>query len=678
MKPHLLLCSLVVLGLNSLGVRAQTGPFPATDWPATRDLSKKVHYIVTDGGLESPGENWVPGLSILDGGDQTTQDFAIGGFTGKKATSSFLNIADTLYEEWADDPFIDILVQAYGDEALFNTAGEPRNFNFLTGILPGGAFPVGGQVPVEARNKKWNWILFRIANGVRASDGSLLVGTIPENAQGAFSMGGVNGGTIRFEGVPNLIVRVVAFGAEGAFGTPADINKFEPAEACDPEPETNLVGIDVSGNTANRIEILNEGDQTVVYEDAVGPASDRRRVVKPVGTFLNFGITGNYLGKACNDPRSVKVCIEFYDDPAFEGGEVRFGPEAFATDGATGIALVPMASRHLMTGTGTWIRRSWTIPAVNLRGVNAGALTAGPRFVSEGGVVGVSNFQLALLRTGQHPLAGQDPLVNCFEDPAVCTDAYGNFAELDLSKDLKDGIDVGSSGGDQVMVVEEAGPANDRRMAVRPAYDDGPVGATHQYLNFAITEEALGPSSQPPARLAICATYYDDPELAGETLRPEVYYTEVGGTVRLAFTPGSVAGTLEGTGTWKEMYWEIADMKFIGVNQGPQAAARFFASGKVAVSRLRYTVIRPCGPSAGVNLLEDCKPPADVSLATARAADGKVVLSWPASAEGFVLQSVPAIGGAWENVANVPVVAGDLLTVTVTPTGTRFYRLARP
>lgn len=55
-------------------------------------------------------------------------------------------------------------------------------------------------------------------------------------------------------------------------------------------------------------------------------------------------------------------------------------------------------------------------------------------------------------------------------------------------------------------------------------------------------------------------------------------------------------------------------MKFNGVNQGPQAAARFVTSagGKIFFTRVRYAVIRPCGPEAGVNLLEDCKPRLDV------------------------------------------------------------------
>lgn len=677
MKTHALLFSLLALGCSSLVAQSQTGPFPVTDWPASKNLAKKVHFVVTDGGLAAPGENWVPELTLLSGGDQTTEAISIGGFDAIKVTGNYLNVADSGFAAWAESEFIDILVQAYGDTALFNAQGAPRNFNFLTGVLPELAFPSGGQVPVEARNKQWNWILFRIPNGVR-SDGSRLVGSIPDGSGGGSGAGGVNGGTIRFEGVPNLIVRVVAFGEEGAFGTPEDINKFVAPETCDPEPNTNLVGIDISANSASHVQVLNDGDQKVVFEDGVGPVGDKRRVVKPEGTFLNFGITDNFLGKACNDPRLVKVCVEFYDDPAFADAGVRFGPEAYATDGATGIGIYPADQRHVLTGSGKWVRRSWSVPAVNLRGVNAGSLTAGPRFSSDGAAVSVSNFQLAVLRTGDHPLAGQDPLANCFEDPAICTDAYGSYVEMDLKNDIKNGLEVGTSGGDQNMVVEEAGPANDRRMAVRAAFEDGTPGFNHQYLNFAITGGALGPNSQPPAQLAICATYYDDPELAGRTLRPEVYKTVINGTLTFGFTPDNTAVVLEGTGQWRDAYWELPNVKFEGVNQGPQAAARFASSGKVAVTRLRYAVIRPCGPNAGKNLLEECKPATDVAIAAARTTDGKIRISWPSTAVGFVLQSVTSIGGTWENVADAPVEEGDRLTVTVTATGSRFYRLTKP
>ncbi len=685
MKKLLLLNSaLASLGLAALSL-AQTGPFDPEQWPTTINANLPVHYVVTDGTLDPAGAMWDNTvISILTGGDQVTEDFTIGGHTGKKVTGNFLNVADSLYSEWADDDFIDILVQAYGDASLLDAQGNPRNFNFLTGTLPELNAPVGGQVPVEAKNKRWNWILFRIPNGIRASDGTHYIGSVPANAQGDTRAGGVNGGTIRFEGVPSLIVRVVAFGAQGAFGEPEDINKFLPAETCDPEPATNLVGIDLAAGTTNHLIVLNGHDHTVTFADNVGPAGDKRHAVIPDGSYLNFGITDNYLGKPCNDPRTVKVCVDFYDDPAFAGLDVHFGPEAYATDDQGGIGFYPADKRQLLEGTGQWIRRSWTVPAVNLKGVNADEYTAGPRFYSQNGQVAVSRLELAVLRVGDNPLAGQDPLAECVEDPNICTDLYGNFAELDLAKDIRDGLDVGSSSGDQEMIVEEAGPANDRRMAVRPAQNDGTAGFSHQYLNFAITDQKLGPTTQPPAHLAICITYYDDPALAGTRIKPEVYQTEVGGVATLGFTPDSYFVTLAGSNEWKQAYWEIDAVKFSGVNQGPQAAARFTTSdagdvqAKIAVTRVRYGIIRPCGPLAGVNPLAECKPVTDVTLTIERSGNN-VLVSWPVEATDFVVQGTPSLTDPQWGAVNATVEVINNRNVVTLPigTGTQFFRLMK-
>jgi hypothetical protein len=478
--------------------------------------------------------------------------------------------------------------------------------------------------------------------------------------------------------VPGLIVRVIAFGEEGAFGTPEDINKFAPPETCDPEPNTNLAGIDLQARSTNHVQVLNDGDQTVTFQDNVGPANDQRRAVCPNGTFLNFGITDNYLGKPCNDPRAMKVCLDFYDDPAFAGADVRFGPEAYATDDKGGTGIYPAGQRQVLAGSGKWIRRSWTVPAVNLKGVNAGALTAGPRFASENGQVFVSRFEIVVIRIGDHPLAGQDPLADCVSDPNICTEAYGSYAELDLAKDIKNGLDVGSSGGDQEMIVAEAGPAGDLRLAVRAAREDGSPGFAHQYLNFAITGQALGPNSQPPAHLAICATYYDDPALVGKRFKPEVYVSERNGVETFAFTPDSFYVTLEGTDKWRTAYWEIPDVKFNGVNQGPQAAARFVSNDKIFITSLRYAVIRPCGPNAGKNALESCKPIEYPVLAIALGANKTVRLSWPVRVEGFTLQSTETIVPAqWQSVTNAPTVEGDLNVVTIPIGNTTFFQLAK-
>jgi len=660
-------------------VHAQTGPFDPEQWPATIDPSKTVHYYVTDAGLTPPGTAWLENqLQIISGSDDAVADISIGGHPAKKVVGNYLNVADSMYQEWADDEFIDILVQVYGDEAVLNAEGLPRDFAFLTGVLPDLNFPVGGQLPVEAKNRKWNWVLFRIPNDVRPSDGARYVGSIPPNAQGGFANGGVNGGTIRFEAVPGFTVRVVAFGVQGAFGEPEQINLFAPADACDPEPNTNLAGIDINTGVADHMVVLDGGDQSVFYQDNVGPQGDLRRAVGANGAFLNFGITDQYLGQPCNDPRTIKVCVDFFDDPGFAGANYSFGPEAYATDNQGGTAIYPETQLHIMLGSGQWVRRSWTIPAVSLQGVNAGIYTGGPRFITEDALVYVSRVQLAVLRTGDHPLADQDPLADCYADLNICTDAYGRFVELDLAANIRAGLDVGSSSGDQEMIIEEAGPASDRRLAVRPAREDGTAGSPHHYLNFAILDGALGPNSQPPAHLAICVTYYDDPALTNATFRPEAYRTERNGVETFGFVPDSAAVAIEGTDTWRTAYWEIPDVKFSGVNQGPQAAARFVASDKIHFSAVQYAVIRPCGPFAGVNLLEACKPPAEISLEVGLEA-GELRLSWPVTPETYVLQETDSLtDSAWSPVLTEPelIEATYILQIPVSGTA-RYYRLMR-
>lgn len=660
--------------------RAQQGPFPVDAWPPTVNQTVNVQYVSVGDKLAAPNDKWLPNLSILTGGDQLTDDIEIGGFPGKKVTGNYLNVADLNegYTQWADQDTIDVLMQVYGDAAVLNSAGQPRNFNFLLGTLPELTAPVGGQIPVEAKNAKWNWVLFRVPNGTRPSDGSRYVGSIPANAQGATVNAGVNGGTIRLEGVPNLIVRAIAWGPLGAFGEPESVNLFSAPESCDPEPNTNHAWADIAANTSSHIQVLNNGDQPSVIETGVGPVGDRRRAVRATGTYLNFAITDNYFGKPCNDPRTVKVCVEYYDDPAAKD-VVSFGPEALATDAVNGIGFYPESGRQTLKGSGKWERRSWVVPSVNLRGVNTAPLTGGPRFIFTGGSVAISRVDIAILRVGTHPLAGQDPLADCFSDPNICLGIYGDFAEMDLAKGIFDGLTPGNSGGDQEMIQEEAGPANDRRLAIRPAMEDGSPAFRHIYLNFGITDEKLGPNSQPNARLAICATYYDDPALVGTNFRPEVYQSERNGTVTLAFTGGNSAVVLEGSGTWRDAYFELPDVKFNGVNQGPQAAARFALTGKIPITRLRYAVIRPCGPNKDKNLLEACKPVTSPTLRAERLAGGRVRLAWPAAATGFGLESTAILGGVWQPVVAAPSVDGTSLVIEVSADGAgRFYRLVKP
>ena len=654
---------------------AQDGPFPPDAWPPTVNGAATVHFAAVNNALEAPegATGWTPSLQILSGGDQQTAPVALAGLEGVRAIQTYFNVADPDYAAWAEEPEIDILMQVYGDNAVLGGNGAPRNFNFLLGALPALTAPVGGQIPLEGRNFKWNWVLFRVPNNVRG-DGGRYVGTLPPDVVGASQNGGVNGGTIRLENVPSLAVRAVAFGPSGAFGEPSAINRFAPPDACDPEPATNYVFLDFASGTSQELTLLSDGDQTATIEMDIGPAGQKRTAARPLGNYLNFGITNNYLGQPCHAPVTMKLCLEYFDDPAATGRS--FGPEAYATDAAGAVGFVPAESRATLAGTGRWIRQSWVVAGVNLKGINTGTLTGGVRLAFTGGPVSLSRIDMAVLREGNHPLAGQDPLANCYRDPAVCDGVYGNYAEMDLAQGLFDGLAAGSSGGDQEMVQEEAGPPEDRRFAVRAALDDGTPGFNHNYLNFAIIDSRFGPSSQPNARLAVCVTYYDDPALSGRTFRPEVYIREnPNGSTGFAFLPASQGTTLQGSGRWLDSYFEIPDVKFLGVNQGPQAAARFAVDGKIAISRVRYAVIRACGAQAGTNALESAKPPLRVSRTEA----GGLRFQWIAGQNWQLQFSDSLAPGSWQPVAEPPVVE-DFENVLELPAGepaSRFYRIAK-
>jgi len=316
------------------------------------------------------------------------------------------------------------------------------------------------------------------------------------------------------------------------------------------------------------------------------------------------------------------------------------------------------------------------VPGVNLKGINTGVFTGAVRLAFTGGPVSISRADIAVLREGAHPLAGQDPLANCPRDPAVCDGLYGRYAEMDLAQGLFEGLAPGSSGGDQEMIQEEAGPPEDRRFSVRAALGDGTPGFNHEYLNFAITDEKLGPSSQPNARLAVVVTYYDDPDLTGKVFRPEVFIREnPNGSTGFAFLPASQGTTLLGSGRWMDSYVEIPDIKFNGVNQGPQAAARFAVTGKVAISRVRYAVIPTCGAAAGTNSLESAKPP----LQATRTPEGALRLSWVAGQNWRLQSSETLAPDSWQDVPEAPSVVDfeNVVDLPITEPPNRFYRIAK-
>ena len=166
----------------------------------------------------------------------------VGGHTGVRIAGFKFNTADDQFPLWAAEHTVDILLQIYGDDALLNKDGSLKDFNFLTGTLPEPIAVDGGTLPPEAQNQRWNWVLFRIPNGLRHMDGGRLIGTIHPKARaevtlaGVSRLGGQNGGTIRMDGLPGAKIRVVAFGQRGAFGEPQQINFFSRLRKLEPIP----------------------------------------------------------------------------------------------------------------------------------------------------------------------------------------------------------------------------------------------------------------------------------------------------------------------------------------------------------------------------------------------------------------------------------------------------------
>ena len=217
-----------------------------------------------------------------------------------------------------------------------------------------------------------------------------------------------------------------------------------------------------------------------------------------------------------------------------------------------------------------------------------------------------------------------------------------------------------------------AGPAGDQRLAEAPA-----PGSGNNNIQFALQNNVFGPSLQDNANVSIGVTYYDDPTLAGAQIGLNAYQTFVNGVTTIIGAPPApynVRAVLQGTGKWVDAYFYLANVNFYGVNQGPQSVVRLSTTpavaanqdtGDVFVSRIRYDVIRPCGPFEGINMLQ--------SIGIQQTNQVPKV-SWFGSA---TLQSAPAVGGPYTNIMSVT----NTLTNSYTPPGinpSQFFRLQYP
>jgi hypothetical protein len=595
--------------------------------------------------------------------------------TGDEATGSYMNPADANFRVYNNMPVIDVLLQVWGNDCFYNTSGNGVSISFLEGIVPGlNGNPStlytasAGVAPLGLNNGQWNWLLLEINNPIDTLDNNRYLGDPNYTSQ----YGGVNGGTLRIQGIGSgLTIRAIAVGPQGAFGTSNQVNVFAASAPCPAEPAVNLAYIDVNQKLTNNLTIINNASLGYTYtvQSGVGPPSDQRTAILCTSGELNFAILNNYLGQPCNAPRPMKLCVEFYDDPALVG--TSFQPGTYATD-AQGDTASYTGPAYTTTGTGGWVKLAFWLSSVDLYGVNTAPLTGGPTLEFLGFPPFIDRIELGVMRTGTNALAGQDPDPTYLLNPLICTTNYGYYAEWDAHDGITNNVQIGTSGGDQNMVVQITGPGNDLRLAVAPAPNTG-----NNNIQFALENQAFGPNYQDNARVAMRVTYYDDPDLAGASIYPGAYYTLNYGIPTILGAPPApynTAATLKGTGRWVDAYFDIPNVNFQGVNQGPQSVIRLqttpaiaanLNTGDIFVSRVRYDVIRPCGPFEGINMLQTIGiTPTNQNIA----------VTWFGSA---TLQAAPLLTGPYANVASI---TDNLTNAYVLPTTNRaqFYRLDYP
>ncbi len=690
--PHRVIGMIMILLGASLSLQAQTGPFTNADWPPTINANAAVDYVILDtsASFASTPAGWNASVHLAGGGDQAFTLATLDGLAGDQGTSAFLNIADPNYAQFGTVPVVDVLLQVFGDTSLYNSDGSGKTITFREGVL-GTELPVSaGTVPLGGNNGHWNWMLFTITNpvspNVQNTSGLRYIGFQTPTPGPGTENGGVNDGTLRIEGVSGMSLRAIAVGPAGSFGTSNAINVFPPPAVCDPEPTTvNLAFVDINAGVSNHLQVLNDTDQTIIITNNVGPAGDLRKAVQATASFMNFGIISNYLGEPCNPSRAMKVCVEFYDDPALTGAI--FGPESYAVDnlGHTATYTGPF---YTLKGSGQWLKVAFWIHAVNLTGVNTGTLTGGPRLQFAGGFPFIDRVELGVVRI-IGPLANADPEPGYYLDPAICSTNYGYYLDMDLQipgvATSTTGLTPGDSGGDQQMVIEMAGPTNDLRLS------EAPTGGNNN-LQFAIRPDTnglppFGPTYQDNADVLMALTYYDDPAMIGARLYPWPYNTLKFGVGTITFpnqltgtnvfgTPYSYRETLTGSGKWKVAYFELPNVNLAGVNQGPQSVVRFQtdpatngvpASGYIHVTRVRYCVVRPCGSLEGINVFQN------VGVANA----SPFGVKWQGSA---TVQAASAVnGGIWSNVFSITNLLTSTNIYTPSTNGTAgFFRLTFP
>ena len=141
--------TLVVIALGAhLHAQAQTGPFSPTNWPGTINPAAAVDYLVVDPGatFDTPA-GWQPSITFAPGGDQDYTTATRLGMVGDQSTSSFMNIADSNFAQFGNVPVVDILLNVFGNDTLYNANGTGKTLTFREGALGTELAVNGGAVP---------------------------------------------------------------------------------------------------------------------------------------------------------------------------------------------------------------------------------------------------------------------------------------------------------------------------------------------------------------------------------------------------------------------------------------------------------------------------------------------------------------------------------------------------
>jgi hypothetical protein len=145
-------------------------------------------------------------------------------------------------------------------------------------------------------------------------------------------------------------------------------------------------------------------------------------------------------------------------------------------------------------------------------------------------------------------------------------------------------------------------------------------------------------------------------------LYPNAYNTLNNGLTSI-ISPESPYGTpvaLAGSGRWQTATWELPNVNFTGGN-----VCRFASTAPIYISRVRFNVIRPCGPFLGIDYLQS------LGMTNALA---NLKLNWRGTA---ALQSAPAVTGTYAGVASVTNTVTNIYSVSMT-NNVQFFRLQFP